>query len=192
MTAESQQADLASGNDAYAHLSNDEAAILSRQVDSTPTVVKYTSLFRYATTIDRCLLAGSTLSAIAAGASLPLMTIIYGSLAGTVSCICAPKLWCNVLTVCIVPRVFPRHCHGLVLFARGQSIDTVLCLPRHWPVCHDLPCHGRFQLCWRTHHCQSPRTLSRGCVAPKHGIFRPPWSGRNCESHLELRADDGH
>lgn len=87
MTAESQHVETASGNNAFTHLSNDAAAILSRQVDSTPTVVKYKALFRYATNFDLCFLAGSGLSAIAAGASLPLMTIIYGSLAGTVSCV---------------------------------------------------------------------------------------------------------
>ncbi|CAI4215931.1 unnamed protein product [Parascedosporium putredinis] len=85
MTANSQDVEAASSNNAYSHLSHNAAAILSRQVDSTPAVVKYNSLFRYATNSDLCLLAGSGLSAIAAGASLPLMTIIYGSLAGTVN-----------------------------------------------------------------------------------------------------------
>jgi len=85
MTAESRDVESASSDKAYSHLSDDAAAILSRQVDSTPTVVKYKTLFRYATNFDICILAASGLSAIAAGASLPLMTIIYGSLAGTVS-----------------------------------------------------------------------------------------------------------
>ena len=101
MTAESRHVETASGNSAYTHLTNNAAAILSRQVDSTPTAVKYKSLFRYATNFDLCCLAGSGLSAIAAGASLPLMTIIYGSLAGTVSCVTSlipkPKLVRNVL-----------------------------------------------------------------------------------------------
>lgn len=94
MTANSQHVEAASSNNAYSHLSHNAAAILSRQVDSTPAVVKYKSLFRYATNSDLCLLAGSGLSAIAAGASLPLMTIIYGSLAGTVSCVTlGPNIW---------------------------------------------------------------------------------------------------
>ncbi|KAJ4353194.1 uncharacterized protein N0V89_004920 [Didymosphaeria variabile] len=83
MTVESHNVETASGNQAYTHLANDAAAILSRQVDSTPTAVKYQTLFRYATNYDICFLAVSGFSAIAAGASLPLMTIIYGSLAGT-------------------------------------------------------------------------------------------------------------
>ncbi|KAL1607636.1 hypothetical protein SLS60_002570 [Paraconiothyrium brasiliense] len=83
MKAESHDVETPSGNQAYTHLSNDAAAILSRQVDSKRTVVKYQSLFRYATNHDICFLAVSGFSAIAAGASLPLMTIIYGSLAGT-------------------------------------------------------------------------------------------------------------
>ncbi len=90
MAAESKRVGDAPDDNAFSHLPNDAAAILSRQVESTPTVVKYTSLFRYATKLDLCLLAGSGISAIVAGASLPLMTIIYGSLTGTVSCVPVP------------------------------------------------------------------------------------------------------
>ncbi|KAK7189272.1 Leptomycin B resistance protein pmd1-like protein 2 [Paraphaeosphaeria sporulosa] len=83
MTEESHDIETASSKQAFTHLSNAAAAILSRQVHSTTTVVRYKSLFRYATNYDICFLAVSGFSAIAAGASLPLMTIIYGSLAGT-------------------------------------------------------------------------------------------------------------
>lgn len=85
MKVESQIVETATGSYADPHLSDDAAAILSRQIDSTPTVVKYNFLFRYATTLDLWFLAVSGLCAIVAGANLPFMTIIYGSLAGTVS-----------------------------------------------------------------------------------------------------------
>ncbi len=121
MIAKSHDVETTSSNQAYTHLSNDAAAILSRQVDSTPTIVKYKTLFRYATNYDICFLAVSGLSAIAAGASLPLMTIIYGSLAGTVGCVTSliPKrrFIRNVLKTWKVPRILFRHCLGLTLHA---------------------------------------------------------------------------
>lgn len=108
-------------HNAYAHLSNDAAVILSRQIDSTPTVAKYKTLFRYATNYDMCLLAVSGFCAIAAGASLPLMTIIYGSLAGIVSCVTSlipqRKLIRKVLRRWKVPRFFTRHYLGYTLYA---------------------------------------------------------------------------
>jgi ATP-binding cassette subfamily B (MDR/TAP) protein 1 len=85
MAAERRDVKPSHGHQAYTHLSNEAAVILSRQMDSTPAVVKYHTLFRYATNYDIFYLAVSALSATAAGATLPLMTIIYGNLAGTVS-----------------------------------------------------------------------------------------------------------
>ena len=121
MAAESRDVKTTSGHQTYTHLSNEAAGILSRQIDSIPAVVKYKTLFRYATNYDICYLAVSALSAIAAGASLPLMTIIYGNLAGTVSC--APLLRSkrnfrrNVLKSSKVSRILLRYCLGLTLHA---------------------------------------------------------------------------
>lgn len=69
--------------DPFKHLPADEAAILKVQVD-TPTVkVGFTTLYRYATRMDIIILCVSAVCAIASGAALPLMTIIFGNLQGS-------------------------------------------------------------------------------------------------------------
>lgn len=69
--------------DPFEHLSDHEASILRRQID-TPLVAKvtWTSLFRYASRQDYIVIAVSSACAIAAGAAVPLNTVILGSLAG--------------------------------------------------------------------------------------------------------------
>lgn len=107
-----------SHDETFTHLPDEAAVILSRQIDSTTPVVKCKTLFRYATKYDICCLAVSGLSAIAAGASLPLMTIIYGSLAGTVSCATSSirqhGFACDVLRIPLVSRLFSGHGLGLI------------------------------------------------------------------------------
>ena len=72
----------AKDEDIYAHLPPAEAEILKKQVDVPPVKAGWRILYRYATTIDIMILAVSALCSIAAGAALPLMTVIYGNLAG--------------------------------------------------------------------------------------------------------------
>lgn len=69
--------------DPFAHLPEHEAAILKRQLDIPPVNVTYFGLYRYATKWDWIINVISAVAAIAGGAALPLMTIIFGSLAGT-------------------------------------------------------------------------------------------------------------
>lgn len=69
--------------DPFAHLPADEAAVLKRQVDIPPVKVTYWMLYRYATRNDFSVIIVSAICAIAAGAVMPLMTIIFGNLAGT-------------------------------------------------------------------------------------------------------------
>ncbi len=69
--------------DHYEHLPADEAEVLKRQV-LVPTVkVGFFTLFRYSTRMDLVIMAVSAICAIAAGAALPLMTVIFGNLQGT-------------------------------------------------------------------------------------------------------------
>lgn len=69
--------------DPFAHLPENERAILKRQLD-TPTVsISYLSLFRYATNVEWAIIAVASICAIAAGAVMPLMTVVFGSLSGT-------------------------------------------------------------------------------------------------------------
>ena len=69
--------------DPFGHLPEHEAAILKKQVDIPPVKVTYWMLYRYSTRNDLLIMALSGFCAIAGGAVMPLMTIIFGSLAGT-------------------------------------------------------------------------------------------------------------
>lgn len=73
----------ATATDPYAHLSEREAEVLKRQVD-TPTVpAGIKALYRYASRNDLLIMGVAALCAIASGAALPLMTVIFGNLQGT-------------------------------------------------------------------------------------------------------------
>ncbi|KAI2629328.1 P-loop containing nucleoside triphosphate hydrolase protein [Hypomontagnella submonticulosa] len=61
---------------------NSYADVLSRQVDIAPVKVSVWTLYRYATGLDHTVLAVSTVCAIGGGAALPLMSVIFGRLAG--------------------------------------------------------------------------------------------------------------
>ncbi|KAI9744292.1 MAG: GTPase-activating protein [Claussenomyces sp. TS43310] len=68
--------------DVYAHLSPTEAEILKKQVEIAPVKAGWRILYRYATTNDKLIIAVSAVCSIASGAALPLMTVIFGQLAG--------------------------------------------------------------------------------------------------------------
>jgi len=56
---------------------------LLRQLDVPPVKVNFFSLYRYATRNDKIIICCSATAAIIGGALMPLMTIIFGNLAGT-------------------------------------------------------------------------------------------------------------
>ncbi|KAG6006137.1 hypothetical protein E4U21_007373 [Claviceps maximensis] len=69
--------------DIYRHLSPHEADVLRRQT-FTPEVKKGVAvLYRYASRNDLIIIAVSVVCAVASGAALPLMTIVFGNLQGT-------------------------------------------------------------------------------------------------------------
>lgn len=69
--------------DIYAHLPDHEAEILKRQVD-VPQLKKGAGvLYRYASRNDLIIIFISVIAAIASGAALPLMTVIFGNLQRT-------------------------------------------------------------------------------------------------------------
>lgn len=70
-------------DDPFNHLPEREKEILKRQLDLPAVKVNYMTLYRYATRNDKIILAIAGLAAIISGALLPLMTILFGSLAGT-------------------------------------------------------------------------------------------------------------
>jgi len=69
--------------DLFKHLPPHEAEILKRQVFTPTAKVGFVTLYRYASTYDLLIMAVAALCAIAAGAALPLMTVIFGNLQGT-------------------------------------------------------------------------------------------------------------
>jgi ATP-binding cassette subfamily B (MDR/TAP) protein 1 len=68
--------------DLYAHLPDAEAQILRRQVDIPVVKSGWKTLYRYSTKWDIVIIVVSAICSIAAGAALPLMTVIFGNLAG--------------------------------------------------------------------------------------------------------------
>ena len=59
-----------------------EAEILKRQVDMPVVKSGWATLYRYSTTNDLLIISVSAVCSIAAGAALPLMTVVFGNLAG--------------------------------------------------------------------------------------------------------------
>lgn len=72
-----------SSDDPYAQLPEQEALILKRQVLTPDVKAGVAALYRYSSRTDLIIMAVSALGAIAGGAALPLMTVIFGNLQGT-------------------------------------------------------------------------------------------------------------
>jgi ATP-binding cassette subfamily B (MDR/TAP) protein 1 len=68
--------------DIYSHLPPAEAAILKRQVETPEVASSWKTLYRYSTRNDILIMVVSALCSIVAGAALPLMTVVFGGLAG--------------------------------------------------------------------------------------------------------------
>ncbi|KAI1862754.1 uncharacterized protein JN550_010091 [Neoarthrinium moseri] len=73
----------AGSDDSFSHLLDSEADILRQQVSAPATDVGITTLYRYATISDKIILVISAICAVAGGAALPLMTLLFGNLQGT-------------------------------------------------------------------------------------------------------------
>ncbi|KAJ5081344.1 hypothetical protein NUU61_009608 [Penicillium alfredii] len=65
----------------YAHLPSHEKEILKKQLDAPVAKISFFGLYRYASRMDVLIMLVSAICAIAAGAALPLFTILFGSLA---------------------------------------------------------------------------------------------------------------
>lgn len=70
-------------DDPLKHLPAHEKEIIKRQLDVPPVKVTYFTLFRYATVNDKIIIVIASFCAIAAGAIMPLMNIVFGRLAGS-------------------------------------------------------------------------------------------------------------
>jgi hypothetical protein len=60
-----------------------ERDIIEKQTSAPNLTVGYFSLFRYANGMDRLVMVGALVASIAAGAVMPLMTLVYGNFAGS-------------------------------------------------------------------------------------------------------------
>ncbi|KAG7290855.1 hypothetical protein NEMBOFW57_000860 [Staphylotrichum longicolle] len=69
--------------DPFAHLPEREAKILKDQVFTPDVKVGMATLYRYSSRNDLLIILVSAICAIASGAALPLMTVIFGNLQGT-------------------------------------------------------------------------------------------------------------
>lgn len=69
--------------DPFKHLPEHEKLILKRQLDLPATNVHYMALYRYATRNDKIVLVLAAVAAIIGGALMPMMTVLFGGLAGT-------------------------------------------------------------------------------------------------------------
>jgi ATP-binding cassette, subfamily B (MDR/TAP), member 1 len=70
-------------NDPFKHLPPNEAEILRRQVFTPEVKAGLAALYRYASVNDIIIIVVSAIAAIASGAALPLMTVIFGNLQGS-------------------------------------------------------------------------------------------------------------
>lgn len=70
-------------DDVYRHLPPHQAEILKRQVFTPEIKAGVKAIYRYSSRNDLIIIAVSAICAIASGAAMPLMTIIFGNLQGT-------------------------------------------------------------------------------------------------------------
>ncbi|KAF2404519.1 ATP-binding cassette transporter ABC4 [Trichodelitschia bisporula] len=68
--------------DPFAHLPAHEKEILKKQIHTPDVKVGYFTLYRYATKWDIVIFVVSCICTIAAGAAMPLMTVVFGNLTG--------------------------------------------------------------------------------------------------------------
>lgn len=73
----------AGDDDPYRHLPPHQADLLRSQITLPELKAGFGTLYRYASRNDLMIMAVCTVCAIAAGAALPLMTVIFGNLQGT-------------------------------------------------------------------------------------------------------------
>lgn len=66
-----------------AALSEQEKEIIERQIDAPKLTVGYLALFRYASKNEVLIMVVAFIASIAAGAVMPLMTVVYGNFAGS-------------------------------------------------------------------------------------------------------------
>lgn len=147
--------------DPFKHLPPHEAAILRRQVDTPDSPSNYWSLYRYATFNDKIIIAVSVVCAIAGGAALPLMTVVFGALAGQFQ-----GLFLNTIDKGDFDDILAKNVLYFVYLAIGE-FATGKTNPNPVPeirskvelTVFSLHLDGWFHLHGRAHQCQDQRAL---------------------------------
>ena len=127
------------GEEAYAHLPENEKAIVKRQLDIPTVTVTFKTLYRYATRNDLIIIAVSCICAIAGGAVMPLMTVSTRACSGYAMCSrIIGHLWS---TLWYISRFLPRDAFAFILQLPTITLHTVLYLPCHWRIRNYLRLH---------------------------------------------------
>ena len=134
--------------DKYKHLSLEETAVIKRQLDVPEVKLDYFDLFRYATFNDKLLLFTAGLTATVAGAVLPLMTVVFGALAGVFQKWVMMELppdefqsELNKYTLCVTRPPLPLYTWPLPLqtwVLTSRCISQILCVHGNLRICVHL------------------------------------------------------
>jgi ATP-binding cassette, subfamily B (MDR/TAP), member 1 len=113
--------DALEGDAAFAHLPEHERAILKRQLDIPEVKVSFLMLFRYASTWDLVIFYIAAICSIAAGAAMPLMTVIFGNLSGVFQGIMIGTISSEEFS-----RTLVRYILYFVYLAIGEFVTTYI------------------------------------------------------------------
>jgi ATP-binding cassette, subfamily B (MDR/TAP), member 1 len=105
------------GDEIFAHLPEHEQVILKRQVNVPIASIKFKQLYRYATTWDLVFVAIGSICAIGGGAVMPLMTVVFGNLAGSFK-----GLVLGTLDVSSFPALLSHYTLYFVYLAIGEFV----------------------------------------------------------------------
>jgi ATP-binding cassette subfamily B (MDR/TAP) protein 1 len=108
--------------DPFKALPEEEAEILRRQLDIPPVTVTYRDLYRYATRNDLIILWISAICAISAGAAMPLMTVVFGNLAGEFQ-----GFFLGTVTADVFRSEISRLTLYFVYLAIGEFVTSYIC-----------------------------------------------------------------
>jgi ATP-binding cassette subfamily B (MDR/TAP) protein 1 len=105
------------GDEIFAHLPEHEQLILKRQIHVPLASVTFKQLYRYATRWDMVLVTIASICAIGGGAVMPLMTVVFGNLAGSFK-----GLVLGTIDVSTFPALLSHYTLYFVYLAIGEFI----------------------------------------------------------------------
>lgn len=111
--------DALEGDAALEHLPEHERAVLKRQLHTPEVKISFRMLFRYASTWDMTIFYVACLSSIAAGAALPLMSVVFGNLSGVFQ-----KIILKTISSAEFSKILVRYVLYFVYIAIGEFVAT--------------------------------------------------------------------